>query len=178
MHKCFPLCASSRASAFRKMYIWAVSLDIWTIWLTLCICRTVFHPARSVQHRECRSVVAILAAGGLRIGLTDTCSLSSLSKIPYCSFRLSSDILYSDYLHSTLVNHPHFMTLFHTQTHCIDAGGQNVIWDNLRHSVYTVAMYLWQDLMSCVAVHSSGCVWPHHILFQFYFSSHVCLWFL
>ena len=94
LHNCFPLRASSRINTFWKVYIWhlKVSHDIWTIWLTLCICRTVFHPAMSVQHTECRSVVAILAAGGLRIGLTDTCSLSSLSKISYCSFRLSSDI--------------------------------------------------------------------------------------
>ena len=84
LHNCFPLRASSWTSTFQKMYIWAVSHDIWTVWLTLCICRMVFHSARSVQHTERRSVVAILAEGDLRIGLTDTCSLSSLSRISYC----------------------------------------------------------------------------------------------
>ena len=70
----------------------------------------------------------------------------------------------SDCVHCASGNHPHFTTLFHilsTLRWCMC-----YLRPPLKHSVYTVVMCLWQDLMSCVAVHSSGCVWPHHVSFQ------------
>ena len=103
---------------------------------------------------ESRFAVAILAEVGLRVGLPR-----------HMQNQFFVQIVYSDHTKVVTVHTAHQLTIhvsLHYSTsnpHYIDGCllVQHVIWDNLKHCVYTVVMCLWQNLMSCV--YSSSLLW-------------------
>ena len=106
------------ALSLQKIYIWAVSCDIWTIWLTLCICSVTFHPARNGQHTQSRFAVAISADVGLRVGLP-----RHMHNQFFVHTVDSGHSLGSDCVHCTSVGYPESITYSTSNPLCIDAGG-------------------------------------------------------
>ena len=142
MHSRYPLLASSWINTFWKMYIWHYL-------------QSDLSPCQEWAMRIKSRPASILAEVRLKNNTIYTGTWHSV----LCSFILKVVTMYI--VHQLTIN---ILLQYSTSNaYYIDAGSQNVICDNLKHSVYTVVMCLWQDLMSCVAVHSSGCVWPHHI---------------
>ena len=121
-----------------RSFTWYLNslIDIYT-------CSTTFHPARSVHHTESRSHY-----GRSRPDNRTTHVHTQFFVQNSCT---SDRSLGSVWIHRASINHLPIpiSTLFHTNPLCVH-----------------ILMYLLHDLMSCVAVHFSRCVWPHYISLQ------------